>query len=72
MLHLSVFITPAMTRDEFEDAARRICKEYSLPLNDDAMDYVFSLSNGHPGAVTGIICHRFAGYLLPPPTTPAL
>jgi hypothetical protein len=43
------------TRDEFDDAARRICKSLSLRLDDDAIDYVFSLSNGHPGAVTGII-----------------
>jgi hypothetical protein len=42
-------------RDEYEDAVRRICKKESLRLNDDAIEYVFSLSNGHPGAITGII-----------------
>ena len=43
------------TRDELDDAARRICKSLSFRLDDDAIDYVFSLSNVHPGAVTGII-----------------
>lgn len=43
------------TRSEFEDATRRICKQRSLRLSDDAFDYGFSLSSGHPGAVTGII-----------------
>jgi hypothetical protein len=43
------------TRHEFEDAVRRTCKKKSLQLNDDAINYVFSLSNGHPGAVDGIL-----------------
>lgn len=44
-------------KTEFDDAVRRLCADirHPLPLADDARDYIFRLTNGHPGAVSGFI-----------------
>lgn len=45
------------TKSEFDDAVRRQCGDIRnpLPLAEDARDYLFKLTNGHPGAVDAII-----------------
>jgi hypothetical protein len=45
------------SRDEFEDALQRICNnpERVLTLHSNAMDYIFSLTSGHPAAVVGVL-----------------
>lgn len=44
-------------KPEFDDAVRRLCADirHPLPLADDARDYIFRLTDGHPGAVSGFI-----------------
>ena len=45
------------TKSEFDDAVRRQCADVRnpLPLAEDARDYIFKLTNGHPGAVGAMI-----------------
>lgn len=42
---------------ECDDAIQRLCADIRkpLPLADDARDYIFRLTNGHPGAVRALI-----------------
>lgn len=44
-------------RAEFDDVVRRLCTDIRrpLPLDDGARDYIFDLTNGHPGAVEAVI-----------------
>ncbi|KKA16201.1 hypothetical protein T310_10216 [Rasamsonia emersonii CBS 393.64] len=44
-------------RNEFDDVLQRICTDSRrpLPLHPDAADYIFSLTNGHPGAVDSVL-----------------
>ncbi|QKX57279.1 uncharacterized protein TRUGW13939_04390 [Talaromyces rugulosus] len=44
-------------REEFDDVVFRYCHDVTslLKLDDGASDYLFSLTNGHPGAVNGIL-----------------
>lgn len=44
-------------RDEFDDILQRICADIRrpLPLHSDAADYIFSLTDGHPGAVDSVL-----------------
>ncbi|PKY00574.1 hypothetical protein P168DRAFT_293437 [Aspergillus campestris IBT 28561] len=45
------------TRSEFDDVVQRICTDgrRPVPLHRDAADYIFSLTNGHPGAVYSVL-----------------
>ena len=45
------------TRTEFEDAVRRLCTRVRkpLPLHKGAIDYIFTLTKGHPGAVKAVV-----------------
>lgn len=45
------------TRCEFDDVLQRRCNDPCsvLPLESDAKDYIFHLTNGHPGAVDGVL-----------------
>ncbi|KAE8149221.1 hypothetical protein BDV25DRAFT_156705 [Aspergillus avenaceus] len=45
------------TRNEFDDVIQRKCSApwRVLPLHHDAKDYIFGLTNGHPGAVDGVL-----------------
>lgn len=44
-------------KTEFDDVVNRLCADIRnpLPLADDARDYIFSITNGHPGAVDAFI-----------------
>lgn len=43
-------------RKEFDDVVSRYCQDPSLlKLDDGASDYLFNLTNGHPGAVDGVL-----------------
>jgi hypothetical protein len=44
-------------RKEFNDVVQRFCgvSTRPLPLRSDAADYIFDLTNGHPGAVDGVL-----------------
>lgn len=44
-------------REEFDDVINRICNDLRCPLrlHHNAYDYIFSLTNGQPGAVDGIL-----------------
>jgi hypothetical protein len=45
------------TREEYDDVVSRICNDYECPirLHLHAVEYIFSLTSGHPGAVEGIL-----------------
>ncbi|GAB1204529.1 hypothetical protein APSETT445_003185 [Aspergillus pseudonomiae] len=47
------------TADEFRDAVQQICAnprfESGFTLDNDAQDYLFSLTNGHPGGVESLL-----------------
>ncbi|KAE8399221.1 hypothetical protein BDV37DRAFT_261238 [Aspergillus pseudonomiae] len=47
------------TADEFRDAVQQICAnprfEAGFTLDNDAQDYLFSLTNGHPGGVESLL-----------------
>ena len=45
------------SRDEFDDVVSRHCQDqrFFLELNEDARDYIFNLTNGHPGSVDCVI-----------------
>jgi hypothetical protein len=45
------------TRTEFEDAVRRLCTRVlkPLPLHKEAIDYIYTLTRGHPGAVKAVV-----------------
>lgn len=44
-------------RAEFDDVVRRLCADIRcpLPLDNGAREYIFDLTNGHPGAVEAVI-----------------
>lgn len=44
-------------RGEFDDVVDRICADVrqQLPLSAEARDYIFTLTNGHPGAVEAVL-----------------
>ena len=44
-------------REEFDDVVSRYCQDDRslLKLDDGASDYLFNLTNGHPGAVDGVL-----------------
>lgn len=46
-----------LQKSEFDDVVNRLCADIRnpLPLVDDARDYIFSITNGHPGAVDAFI-----------------
>lgn len=45
------------SRSEFDDVSKRKCGDprRPLPLSPDATEYIFHLTNGHPGAVEGVL-----------------
>jgi hypothetical protein len=45
------------TREEFDDAVKRQCGRgvEPVPLATDAIEYIWSLSRGHPGVVNGLV-----------------
>lgn len=56
------------TRHEFDDVVTKLCRSgpvLKYRIEQDARDYVFNLTNGHPGAVGSIVqyifnvCHCF-------------
>lgn len=52
------------TRDEFHDVVTKLCR-YSDPvlrycIEGDARDYIFKLTNGHPGSVGSIVPYIFS------------
>ncbi|EED23457.1 conserved hypothetical protein [Talaromyces stipitatus ATCC 10500] len=52
-------------RDEFEIVVTKLCssdpvEKYSV--DNDARDYIFNLTNGHPGAVSSIVYYLFQVY----------
>ncbi|PYI30231.1 hypothetical protein BP00DRAFT_398937 [Aspergillus indologenus CBS 114.80] len=56
------------TRPEFEDVvSRRIKYQYHdrFTLHEEARDYIFSFTNGHPGAVDGILSYIYQCYRSP-------
>lgn len=46
------------SREEFDDVVSRVCSgRPSLPLDNTAYDYLFDFTNGHPGAVDGLLSY---------------
>ncbi|KAN0075628.1 hypothetical protein V8E54_006898 [Elaphomyces granulatus] len=45
------------SRTEFEDVVRRLCArgKERLPLHKGAIDYIYTLTSGHPGAVKAVV-----------------
>ncbi|KAL4737754.1 hypothetical protein BDV11DRAFT_216432 [Aspergillus similis] len=60
--------TPAVLKptDEFKDAVQQICAdtkfEAGFKLDDDAGDYLFSMTNGHPGGVESLLNYFYHHY----------
>ncbi|TGZ85567.1 hypothetical protein EX30DRAFT_361387 [Ascodesmis nigricans] len=59
------------TRAEFDDVVSRMCRNHLLSpmkLATDACDYIWNLSQGHPGSVNGLVNMMFKKF----PTLPCL
>lgn len=58
------------TADEFKDAVKQICAdtkfEVGFTLDNDAEDYLFSLTNGHPGGVESLLNYFYHVSFSPP------
>jgi len=51
--------------DEFEDVLRRYCADprHKLPLDKDARTYLYSITNGHPGAVISMLYYLYEVFI---------
>ena len=68
--HASCSIGLFFNRDEFEDAIQKVTAnpkfEGRFTLDSDAEDYLFSLTNGHPGGVVSLLQYIYHVRFFPP------